>query len=459
MMAYIVVCAVTYFAEGIILYLYASSLFTPHHGGLRKNIFSLSILYLILFLLMICFQNRSINIIAFFLANFLYLLMQYSINWFLCIFHSAVITSLMAASEIIVYVIQRKFLSNSPAIGNVISETIVFGIFSKLLYFIAVLLVFRTCIKRPVSHPQDKYSTLFLIFVPCASIFTMIVMLNIIDRYTLSPLINNMIVLAFILLLFANLLVFCIYQYMEEKGEKYTQLMLLLQKEEAQAEYYEMLNIQNENQRILIHDIKKHLQSIEALNEKQEYDKIRSYIRQLTISSGLQETSIVCDHRLLNAILCRYSRECQEKQIAFHADIRSGSLDFLADNHVTSLFCNLLDNAIEAAHGIPDSYIELSCSIREKTPFTVITVINSCKGDPFQTNDSSHKALMRQNLQTNKKNKSSHGFGLKSIRRTVNYYNGDIQMYYHADSNSFHTIITLKKQVETTPKNGRTSPF
>lgn len=444
-MPYIVGHVISYFAEGIVLYQYASNLFMPKHKNYRRNIFMLVALYLTLFCIAVCFRNRIVKIVAFFLVTLFYLIVQYQLSWFLCMFHSAIITAMMIISEIIVYVVQRQFLPNSLAIEDTAYGMIPFSIFSKLLYFTAVLLVVKVCIRHPVSHPRDKHSVLLLIFVPAASIFIMLVFLKIIDGYSLSAAMNNMIVLASVLLLLANLLVFGIYQYIEGKNEKYTQLMLLIQREENQAEYYEMLNVQNENQRILIHDIKKHLQSIEALNEKREYDKISSYIRQLSISSDLQEALVICDHKLLNAILCRYSQECREKKIAFHTDIRNTSLDFLAENDVTSLFCNLLDNAVEAAHGIPDSYIELSCSLRETPPFVVINVINSCKGNPFQENGSPNKALTEHNLPTKKNNKSSHGFGLKSIRKTVNNYNGDIQMYYNEGTNTFHTIITLKR--------------
>lgn len=444
-MSYITACMISYLIEGIILYLYASGLFTQNTNFL-KNIFSLSLLYFILFCIASCFQNRFLNIAAFFLANIIYFMTQYSTNWFFCVFHSVLITSLMAISEIIVYAIQKQFFPNSLEIVTTFCGTIIFTIFSKTLFFLAVLLIFRIGRRYPAIHPQDKHSALFLIFVPSASTFIMLVLLKIIDGYALSATLNNMIALAFVLLLLANLLVFAIYQYTESNNEKYTQLMLLLQKEENQAEYYEMLNTQNENQRILIHDIKKHLQSIDALNEKQEYDKIHNYIKQLSLSSDLQETSVICGHRLLNSILCRYKQECLQKQISFHADIRSGSLDFLADHDVTSLFCNLLDNAVEASYEISDAYIELSCSIREKTPFTVITVVNSCKENPFLKNGSPDKIMSEQILPTRKKQKSSHGFGLKSIRKTVNYYNGDIQMYYDENNNSFHTIITLKSR-------------
>lgn len=37
-----------------------------------------------------------------------------------------------------------------------------------------------------------------------------------------------------------------------------------------------------------------------------------------------------------------------------------------------------------------------------------------------------------------------HGFGLKSIRRIIKKYNGDIEMYYNDVTCTFHTIIMLK---------------
>ena len=106
--------------------------------------------------------------------------------------------------------------------------------------------------------------------------------------------------------------------------DRYTDMQLLLQKESDTAAYYEMLLSQHESQRILIHDMKKHLQSIEILNSAKEHEKIDAYIHTLLQSSDLTESARVCDHHMLNVILSRYQRQCQEKNITFHTDIRSG---------------------------------------------------------------------------------------------------------------------------------------
>lgn len=86
-------------------------------------------------------------------------------------------------------------------------------------------------------------------------------------------------------------------------------MQLLLQQESDSARYYEMLHLQNENQRILIHDMKKHLQSIALLNEDNENEKIRAYIDQLMQSSDLLEFSKICDHKILNNI-CAAIKKC-----------------------------------------------------------------------------------------------------------------------------------------------------
>ena len=272
--------------------------------------------------------------------------------------------------------------------------------------------------------------------IPVTSVFIMLTFVGMGDQYTLTPGTNRMISLSAFFLLLMNLLVFGINQYNREKNRKYTEVQLLLQKETDFTEYYKMLLSQSENQAILIHDIKKHLQSIASLNEQNAPDKVNAYINELLLSSDFKESARICDNELLNAIMARYRRQCTEQGISFTADIRSGVLHFLPDSDLTSLFCNLLDNAMEAAGKVSDAYIEVNGSKRENTPFVLITVVNSCRVNPFK-NDAADPA-------TTKADKRSHGFGLKSIRKICEKYHGDIQMYYNDATLTFHTVITLR---------------
>lgn len=288
---------------------------------------------------------------------------------------------------------------------------------------------------RRKYEQSELHSLLFLIFIPASSAFFLVPFTIIVNDYTLSIRAQWIFAINTVLILISNLFVFGLNQYNQKRNEEMTELQLLLQKESDDTEYHKMLHTQNENQRILIHDMKNHLQSIAALNKQNCPEKIDDYIKKLLSSSNLQESGRMCSYPLLNSILGRCRHQCEEQQILFDADIRAHTLDDIDHNDLTSLFCNLLDNAFEAAKDIPDGYIDLKTSNRPSTPFTVITMINSCRSDPFSADGT---------LRTHKRDGHWHGFGLKSIRKTITKYHGELQMYYDDKTKTFHTIIILR---------------
>ncbi len=428
-------CFFSFLTEAIILWQYTSGLFTAKHTAKRK--FSILCgLYLILFAFSF-FESKLINIALYFAFNFIFLVTQYCLNTYSAFFHSSILASVMILCEVMVYYIIRYFSPHFFERGGNFHFLAIFAIFSKLMFFtiIYILLHFLKGLQNR-DERQDK-SAFLLALIPITSVFVMITFTKISDSCDLSPVLNWMLTVSAAFLLAINLLILGIEQYNRKKSLDFTEMQLLLQRESDSARYYEMLLSQHENQSILIHDIKKHLQSINTLNDKMEHDKIREYIQGLMQSSDLKEISRLCDNEILNAILARYRRGCLDRHIAFHADIRSGIIDFIADADVTSLFCNLLDNAMEAAGHTPDSFIEISVCKREKTPFIIITMINSSRKNPFNEPDGK--------LATAKSNRHKHGFGIKSIQKIVARYHGNMQMYYNQESLTFHTVITLKQ--------------
>ncbi len=424
-----------FFVEAVTLWQYSSSLFSARKRTLTR-IIALCGLYFILFFVSL-YESVWLNTAFYFVLNLIFLFTQYDLNFYTGLFHSSTLTAVMGMSELMVYGITKYFAPHFLENGRNFLHLFFYSVFSKLIFFSVIYILTHLMQNQEKSREQYDKSVFLLAFIPLSSVFIMLTFISIGTAFSLSPSLDWMITAGAVLLLSSNLLMFGMSQYHQKKNEEFTQMQLLLQQESDRAQYYEMLLMQNENQRILIHDIKKHLQSIAMLNEQREHDKIDAYIRQLILSSNLKEASRLCDHELLNSILCRYMQQCIKDHITLHADIRSRTVDFIASNDLTSLFCNLLDNAIEAAGIVPDSFIEINTSKREKTPFVVITVINSCRTNPFLSNG--------RQLCTQKSDKRRHGFGLKSIRRTVQKYHGSMQMYYNDDTFTFHTIITLKQ--------------
>ncbi len=213
-------------------------------------------------------------------------------------------------------------------------------------------------------------------------------------------------------------------------------MQLLVQKESELTKYYKLLLKQDENQKILIHDIKKHLHSIALLNQEQESQKISQYIEELLNSSSLKDSVRFCDNEFLNAILAQYHQACIEQNTQFQVDIRNGCLSDISSGDLTALFCNLLDNAISSTKNIRNSFIELSVRQKENLSVVVIVLINSCRCSPDYDKDGLPISSKVQ--------KGMHGYGMKSIQKVVKSHRGNIQTYYQIETATFHTIITLR---------------
>ena len=407
-MGHIVLLLFSFFTEAVILWQYASSLFTSSYSS-KIRLALLSALYTILFLLSLL-EQTGLNVVSFFVFNTVFLYMLFKLKLLLALFHSAILTAIMGISEIAVLGITSRFFPHFLLETD--AELVFYTVFSKIFFFAVIYLLIHLFKGKKSNQEQYDHSELLLMLIPVSSIFIIFTFAAIGETSAFAPPIDFMVTICAVFLLMVNLLVFGINQYNQKKSQEYTDMQLLLQKESDSVEYYEMMLSQNENQSILIHDIKKHLQSIKLLNEKNNSDKINA--------SDLKETSKICDNEMLNAILCRYQRQCNEKHIVFHTDIRSGAIQNIYHHDLTSLFCNLLDNAVESADNIPDSFIELTVQKKENSPFIVIILINSCRSTPVYDLDGlpvSHKA-----------NNGRH-----------------LQMYYDNDSGTFHTIITLKQ--------------
>lgn len=421
------------FTEAVILWQYTSSLFIPSYSGKIRLAF-ISISYTILFLLSLPGQ-AWINVIGFFAFNMIILYTMFQLKMLPAFFHSAVLTAIREISEFTVFRIISGFFPHFPLeTGN---GLVFYAAFSKIVYFALIYSFIYFLKTKKAEQRQYLHPELLLMPIPVSSVSIMFTFLAIGEASSFAPPVDFMLTICSVFPIMTNLFVFAINQYNQRKSREFTELQLSLQKESDSAEYYELLLSQNENQSILIHDIKKHLQSIKLLNEKGAQDQINAYIRQLLEASDLKEASKICDNEMLNAILCRYQRRCDHKHIIFHADIRSGTVRTICQHDLTSLFCNLLDNAIDAAENIPDSFIELTVRKKENSPFIVIVIINSCQSAPIYDKDGlplSHKS-----------DNARHGFGIKSIKKVVKQYHGNLQMYYDNDSGTFHTVIALRQ--------------
>lgn len=288
----------TFFVEAIILEQYTSSIFEPRTKK-RYALSTLSVLYLLLFFFS-SLGNFWLNTTAFLLINFIYIYSMYQAKFTLAFFHSSITTVIMGMCELLISGILSHFFPHFFANTAYYRNVILLAFFSKVLYFFILYLLAHYVIQRKRYRQYYDITTIFLGLVPIASCIITLTIVNLCNNTCFSSYMDYMIVLCAILLLAINLLVFGIHQYNQKKSLEVMEMQLLLQKEEDTANYYEMLLQQAENQSILIHDIKKHLQSIAILNEKRQHDQIACYIEQLQLSSGLKK---LCAYAIIKYLM------------------------------------------------------------------------------------------------------------------------------------------------------------
>lgn len=425
---------IIYILEACILWQYCKNLFLPAHTR-QTQILVLSFCYLLLFVGSLP-QNFGINFLTFLILNFIYMFLMYEIKCLTAFFHSFLITMIMVLSELVFFCILSYFIpdfyNNQTYFQNVITLTIP----SKLLYFSILQYISQYIKKKKTRELSSDKNTLFLNIIPLLSGFIALVLATICMHVHLSFYLNIMITISVLLLLAINVFLVWFHTAIQEKNQKFLEMQILLQKESDTVKYFNTLHKQDVKQKILIHDIRRHLTSIAELNEKKETQKVAAYINQIIQSSDLQTSVRISDNNLLNTILFKVKQQCTESDISLHTDIRAGCLNFLSEYDLTALFSNLLDNAVDATQNIPNSFIELTI-----TPHTnnsiVITVINSCQKNPFTRN---------HHLSSTKKDKQNHGYGMKSIDRVVKKYSGSSRFYFNKETYTFHAVIILKKK-------------
>ena len=422
---------ILYILEAFILWQYCTTALIPRKGKTLELI-SCVAGYGVLYLLSQLDLFWS-NLISIFVVHFLIIMVAYKHKWYTVLLHSVITTMIMASSELIVLAIVSRFTT------NIYAELSYFALgtfISKLLYFIILFAISHIIKGRKEHKSKPNKGSIILIIIPITSAGITVTLFSVCLYTNLSFIQDLLISISAVLILVINLLIFYFYDYNQSMNDNYTNLQILLQKENDIAEYYKMLVEHDEKQRILIHDIKNHLATILNMNDSSSSNQISEYITRIINEPAMQTSLKLCDNELLNVILTRYMKLCNDKNIQFITDIRSNSVNFLKNEEITSLFANLLDNAMEAAIESEHPLIEIKAASKSETVFTLISVTNSCDKEPVTDRHG--------NLITSKTDKKSHGIGMKSIKRIVNSYDGNINYKYDNEFSMFSTTILLK---------------
>ena len=395
----------------------------------------------VLMLLTSLIDNPVINAVSFPVINFILILILSDTKWYKAVLHTLVLTSLMLITEGISLVILQNYTYDYYNEAYVFQNRVIFAIISKSLYFIATLILVRLFNKARHVSSDGIRTSVSLYLIPFISVIMMFVGILIwIGRIPEDTKQSTTFFITVIVLLVVviNVLAFSDEYRRIRRTNEYNDLQIQIQREQDKKEYYRQLISESEYRSMLIHDMKNHLLSIRALNQNEGDNAVAHYIDNLLNTQAMAPSIRRSDNEMLNAILSRYAEDCNRNAISFETDIRSKSVDFMTDDEITALFCNLLDNAIESATGSNNPYIDLTAEVKGGTNITVIRLRNSCDTVPDID-------TVKDTIKSQKTDPQMHGLGLKSIRNIADRYEGNMHYEYDEEKRAFTMTVMIRR--------------
>ena len=427
---------INHILEAAELYYYTFCLY-PHIRRKRQEFLALFASYTVLFSIFIFFENYNLNI----LCNIVIItfLLKYitpagildSIKHSLLTIMTVIISELLFDIPTVLFHIDTSF--PYPNLGTLLIGTLIIHIIH------IVIMLFLVRFQKKHISPDVDSTNIFTISVLSLCTLSLIGLENL---GFLSVLTAPQIPWVYAILLsvlftgIASLLIFL--KYEKEHRDK-AQLQSHIQRTADEKNYNHMIMQLDNDQKILIHDIRNHLQTIRDLLDKKEYSSAGQHLSEMLDSSAISGGVPITNNYSLNLILARYKTLCAKQDIQLSTDIKGVDIRFLTSGDVTSLFCNLLDNAMEASVSCSKKEIHLRIASREPSEAIQIILVNSCETEPAKSPNGTYLS--------GKADAKRHGFGLQSIRRVIEKYHGDFQSYYDEESREFHTIILIYPEV------------
>ena len=295
-------------------------------------------------------------------------------------------------------------------------------IIAKFLYFVILYFILKICKNVELKINELYWRLLTVVVIVFYFAYTILL------QFYLGMQMNKILVFITLLSLGLSVIGIVVIVYYISKLEKQNQeTQFSLQKLEMEQSNYVQLNEVAKEIKIIRHDLKHDYLLIGSYLENKNYSKINEIVKSRIKDIHEGTNTINSANELINTIINYKLMIANSKNIEVSCDLNVSNKIYMKDYHLNELLSNLIDNAIE---NCSKNDPKINIIINEDV-FLYIEVINSIDVSVLNTNP---------NLITNKKG-DIHGHGVKSIKRIVNEYNGNIKFF--ENGLKFHVSIII----------------
>lgn len=404
--------------EFVIMLYFANSTLQP-----KKNYYMSSAIcfigYLIIFGVSI-FNMFIFNIISFTIIDFLIFILGYRINYKTALFQTFMMTLFMFLGELLILFILKLGLDTESMVAATVQQSMLITIGGKLIYFLAVFVMKKVHKKRNISSEK---SSLILAIMPIITVLCIVMVYPLtLDRRVFTAIYIGAISVNFITITVNELVI--------SKNRKIRMLENENYKNSVELEEYKTIKEKYEHSRIMNHDFREHLNILKTLISE-DIQKAQEYVG--TVEKECEDSKIekYSDNDILNILLIRKKKECEENGIKLNITSTNPKLDFIDGMDTVAIFSNLINNAIEACSNSvrKDIFIDL---YTVNNAFSVIKVENYADKEPI---------VIEGMLRSGKDNGNYHGIGIKSINNSLSKYDGKMSWSYDKAKGMFRTVI------------------
>lgn len=356
----------------------------------------------------------------------------YNINKRSVVFWAIIFIAIMALSEQIVFFMIQYIVGISNVKQEELSIIIAVVSLCKIVYFIIVetMVIIRN---RSKIIDSNDGSVILLMSTLIASLLVFMTYYIIETEWSLGRKETVWIMISSVLLVLSDIFVLWVNIRINERNVENARIKVMLEQEKADARYYRLEYEKNESLEILRHDMNNHLNTmLDMGNDK----NIKQYIIAIMDEYKLGRRTTFSNNNVLNGLVLQYVNQCKDHGIDIIVDIRPGTVDKISPTDIVALFGNILSNAFEAVMLCVEynmKFIELV--VKRKNNAILIICRNTCHKSPKL-----HNGKM---MTTKKDSHRKHGYGMKSIEKVVNKYNGSFVNRYDDEKREFSISIIL----------------
>ena len=420
-----------------ILYFFFSSITKVRKNHLLSIIIGIAVFEAAAVINVVFSNTIWINFLVAFLSNLLFAYLCFRIDLHIAAIYAVILLVLYTAVEFATIFSFSSVFGNTRDYNSDLSVLVINGAVCKTLFFL-ICLILSQLIRN--KRTDFRYPMSFYVF-PSVTALCLLVFWFICTNPSVSSKERLLLACISIVLFATNFFLFLTYTRHLEKDIEYIRIKSENDELLKEHSYYNILEHQNQELLRYAHDAKNHLSAIRLLNQDPQIDH---YLNALSEQLERYANNSHSGNKMLDVIIDKYVTECELQGISFSYDVRTYNLSAVEDIDLVAILGNLLDNAVSAAADSQMKTISLETAIRNS--FGVLIITNSCDAPPRYE----HNILV-----TTKDEARLHGFGMKSVRRVLKKYDGEMRWEYSREDRQFVMTVMLDKQGLTaygTPK-------